>query len=145
LIRRYGSGICAAETFMERATTLSLREIYYPPSLERCQGFYLLSIAQQGSEDRNRSSVCRRLSYASSPQHVSSDSKSLQINLSIAMRMATLMGLHREETYILSNTTNDLRMKAECARRTMVSEPRRIPSSSLGRGIAARLDRKAAY
>jgi hypothetical protein len=54
---RYGSGIRAAEYFMERASSLAIGEVYQEPSLERCQAFYLLSIAQQGSGLRNKSFV----------------------------------------------------------------------------------------
>ncbi|KAL8338559.1 hypothetical protein RB598_007076 [Gaeumannomyces tritici] len=98
LISRYGSdGIAAAETFIERASAFALNELYEPPTLERCQGFYLLSIAQQGSGLKNSS----------------------YINLGIAMRMAALMGLHREETYALPNPTKELVIAAESARRTL--------------------------
>ncbi|KLU92072.1 hypothetical protein MAPG_11019 [Magnaporthiopsis poae ATCC 64411] len=98
LISRYGSdGIVASETFIERASAFALNELYQPPTLERCQGFYLLSIAQQGSGWKNSS----------------------YINLGIAMRMAALMGLHREETYALSNPTKELVIAAESARRTL--------------------------
>jgi len=98
LARRYGSGMKAAETFMERASAIALHELYATPNLERCQGFYLLSIAQQGSGLRN--------SY---------------INLGIAVRMATLMRLHREETYSqrLTNPTGEFVRRAEAARRTL--------------------------
>ena len=54
---RYGSGIQAAEYFMERAAALAYDEIYEEPTLERCQAFYLFSIAQQGSGLRNQSYV----------------------------------------------------------------------------------------
>jgi hypothetical protein len=60
LSARYGSGIKAAEYFMERASNLAIGEIYQEPSLERCQAFYLLSIAQQGSGIRNKSFVSPR-------------------------------------------------------------------------------------
>lgn len=40
--------------------------------------------------------------------------------MAIAMRMATLMQLHREETYVLVNPTKDLIIRAESARRTLV-------------------------
>lgn len=62
LIERYGSAVSAAETFMERASAVAQAELYKEPSLERCQGFYLLSIAQQGSGMKHRSSVSRRYS-----------------------------------------------------------------------------------
>jgi hypothetical protein len=59
LAERYGngSGVKASEVFMERASTVAQTELYREPSLERCQGFYLLSIAQQGSGMRHKSSV----------------------------------------------------------------------------------------
>ncbi|KAK4145372.1 uncharacterized protein C8A04DRAFT_35863 [Dichotomopilus funicola] len=97
LVERYGSAVQASETFMERASALAQNELYKEPSLERCQGFYLLSIAQQGSGMKHRSSI----------------------NMAVAMRMATLMQLHREETYAIPNPTKDLIRRAESARRTL--------------------------
>ncbi|CEJ86381.1 hypothetical protein VHEMI04090 [[Torrubiella] hemipterigena] len=94
---RYGTGIHAAEFFMEKAQDVATREVYAEPTLERCQAFYLLSIAQQGSGLRNKS----------------------YINMGIAVRMATLMMLHREETYQMQNPTPELVMRAESARRTL--------------------------
>lgn len=58
---RYGTGIHAAEFFMEKAQDVAAREVYSEPTLERCQAFYLLSIAQQGSGLRNKSYVSRLL------------------------------------------------------------------------------------
>lgn len=57
LAKRYEGEISAAHYFMEHASNLALRELYREPTLERCQAFYLLSIAQQGSGHRNRSYV----------------------------------------------------------------------------------------
>lgn len=57
LVQRYGGGVNAAETFMERATSVALHELYKEPDLEKCQAFYLLSIAQQGSGMKDRSAV----------------------------------------------------------------------------------------
>lgn len=57
LRQRYGSGIHAADFFMERAQKIASREVYSEPTLELCQAFYVLSIAQQGSGLRNKSSV----------------------------------------------------------------------------------------
>jgi len=57
LVERYGSAVRASETFMERASALAQSEVYKEPTLERCQAFYLLSIAQQGSGLKHRSSV----------------------------------------------------------------------------------------
>ncbi|KAG8420559.1 hypothetical protein J3459_010966 [Metarhizium acridum] len=94
---RYGTGVKAAEYFMERASLIAFEEVYQEPTLERCQAFYLLSIAQQGSGERNKS----------------------YINMGIAIRMAILMQLQREETYHISNPTPDLIIRAESARRTL--------------------------
>ncbi|KAL2753952.1 hypothetical protein ACRALDRAFT_2108436 [Sodiomyces alcalophilus JCM 7366] len=98
LAERYDGEINAVDYFMAQASNLALRELYQEPTLERCQAFYLLSIAQQGSGHRNRS----------------------YINLGIATRLAVLMHLHREECYVLSNNaTKEEIIKAESARRTM--------------------------
>jgi hypothetical protein len=40
--------------------------------------------------------------------------------MAVAMRMATLMQLHREETYLIPNPTKELIIRAESARRTLV-------------------------
>lgn len=56
---RFGTGVKASEFFMERASELTLAEVYSEPTLEKCQAFYLLSIAQQGSGMRNKSYVSR--------------------------------------------------------------------------------------
>ncbi|KAM5348792.1 hypothetical protein ACJ41O_008615 [Fusarium nematophilum] len=97
LAARYGSGMKAAEFFMERAAHLAYGELYEEPTLERCQAFYLLSIAQQGSGWRNKS----------------------YINMGVSMRMASLMRLHREETYNVPNSTPEVIIRAESARRTL--------------------------
>ncbi|KAJ3475708.1 hypothetical protein NLG97_g9366 [Lecanicillium saksenae] len=97
LIARYGTKVKATEFFMERASAMALDQIYAEATLERCQAFYLLSIAQQGSGLRNKS----------------------YINMGVAIRMATLMTLHREETYQLQNKTPETIMVAESARRTI--------------------------
>lgn len=54
---RYGNGVKAAEYFTERASSKANEEVYQLPTLERCQAFFLLSIAQQSSGDRNKSYV----------------------------------------------------------------------------------------
>ncbi|OAA77629.1 chitinase 1 precursor [Akanthomyces lecanii RCEF 1005] len=94
---RYGTGVRAAEFFMDRASSIAQEQVYAEPSLERCQAFYLLSIAQHGSGLRNHS----------------------YMNMGVAIRMATLMMLHREETYKLNNPTPEAIMVAESARRTI--------------------------
>jgi hypothetical protein len=60
---RYGGGIEAATYFTDRASALALGEIYETPSLERCQAFYLLSLAQQGNGESSKSYVCCRQTY----------------------------------------------------------------------------------
>jgi hypothetical protein len=57
LITAHGSGVKAAEYFMDKQFDLATREIYMGPTLERCQAFYLLSLAQQGSGHKNASYV----------------------------------------------------------------------------------------
>jgi hypothetical protein len=57
LVERYGSAVKASETFMELASALAQSELYKEPTLERCQALYLLSIAQQGSGMKHKSSV----------------------------------------------------------------------------------------
>lgn len=57
LFRRYGNGVEASELFMGLAGNLAKKEMYKEPTLERCQAFYLLSVAQQGSGLKHNSSV----------------------------------------------------------------------------------------
>ncbi|CAK7219369.1 hypothetical protein SEUCBS140593_003867 [Sporothrix eucalyptigena] len=97
LVEAFGGAGPTAELFMDRASTIALAELYQEPTLPRCQAFYLLSLAQQGSGYRNRSYV----------------------NLGIALRMAILMRLHREESYILEEPTPTMLQNAESARRTL--------------------------
>ena len=97
LVKRYGSAVAAADNFMEKASSLALSELYREPNLVRCQAFYLLSIAQQGSGEKHRSSI----------------------NMGIAVRIASLMQLHREETYTLTAQTRSIIIEAESARRTL--------------------------
>jgi hypothetical protein len=63
LVGRYGSAVKASETFMELASALAQNELYKEPTLERCQAFYLLSIAQQGSGMKHKSSVSHPLCF----------------------------------------------------------------------------------
>ncbi|KAK0656490.1 hypothetical protein B0T16DRAFT_38676 [Cercophora newfieldiana] len=97
LVERYGGTVGAAEVFMERASHLALNELYRAPTLERCQAFYLLSISQQGSG----------LKYQSS------------INFGIAVKIATILQLHREETYKVPNLIDEAVIELESARRTL--------------------------
>ncbi|KAL7621564.1 hypothetical protein AAE478_008889 [Parahypoxylon ruwenzoriense] len=98
LIDTYGDGLKAATEFMYKAQHLAIHELYQQPTLERCQAFYLLSIAEQGSGKSNTS----------------------YISAGIAFRMAVLMRLHREEAYspITSQSPIEHRVRAESARRT---------------------------
>ncbi|KAI1391939.1 uncharacterized protein F4822DRAFT_425157 [Hypoxylon trugodes] len=98
LAEDYGSGLKAATEFMHKAQCLATHELYQQPTLERCQAFYLLSIAEQGSGKSNTS----------------------YISAGIAFRMAALMRLHREEAYgpITCNSPIEHRLRAESARRT---------------------------
>ncbi|KAI1638049.1 hypothetical protein F4809DRAFT_278740 [Biscogniauxia mediterranea] len=97
-IKTYGDGLKPATEFMQRAQRLAIHELYQEPTLERCQAFYLLSIAEQGSGKSNTS----------------------YISAGIAFRMAALMRLHREEAYSLITAKSPLehRIRAESARRT---------------------------
>jgi hypothetical protein len=119
LIQRHGSGLKAVDFFMERASSMALNELYQEPTLERCQGFYLLAIAQQGSGWKNRS--CVGAIFSASANVSFWRLTGVQINMGIAMRMAALMQLHREDTYSLTNPTAELIVRAESARRTLVS------------------------
>ncbi|KAK9777364.1 putative Zn(2)-C6 fungal-type domain-containing protein [Seiridium cardinale] len=95
---RYGNSQRAVEWFMKSAERLAINELYQQPTLERCQAFLLLSIAQQGCGMSNSS----------------------YINMGVATRMAALMRLHREETYerITSSSSSEEIIRAESARRT---------------------------
>jgi hypothetical protein len=96
LIARYGDGLKAADIFMERAAKLVVEEMY-TPTLERTQGFFLLAIAEWGKGDKTSSNI----------------------HMGIAVRMAGMLRLHREETYELpSNSTAEDVINAEMARRT---------------------------
>lgn len=53
----HGDGLKAATEFMYKAQCLAVHELYEQPTLERCQAFYLLSIAEQGSGKSNTSYV----------------------------------------------------------------------------------------
>lgn len=96
LVRRYGSQAKATEFFLSQAAHLVPHEMYQP-SLERTQAFFLLGIAEWGNGDRNRSCI----------------------HMAIAIKMAGILCLHKEETYKLSeNATSDDVVNSEIARRT---------------------------
>ncbi|KAH8662041.1 fungal-specific transcription factor domain-containing protein [Xylariales sp. PMI_506] len=95
----HGTSQRAVDYFTRSAESLAINELYQQPTLERCQAFLLLSIAQQGSGLTNSS----------------------YINMGIATRMAALMRLHREETYdkITANSGAEEIIRGESARRTL--------------------------
>ncbi|CZR58238.1 related to general repressor of transcription [Phialocephala subalpina] len=96
LIARYGDGLKAAEVFMDHAASLVMEEMY-TPTLDRTQGFFLLAIAEWGKGDKTSSNI----------------------HMGIAVRMAGMLRLHREETYDLpENYTAEDVINAEMARRT---------------------------
>ena len=96
LVKRYGSGIDVTRVFLDQAACLVLEQMF-TPSLDSIQGFSLLSVAEWGNMDKNRSSIFRN----------------------IAARLAGILRLHREETYNLSETaTREQIVEAEVARRT---------------------------
>lgn len=96
LVRRYGGSGRATENFLQIARAMSPAEMYRP-SLERTQAFFLLAISEWGNGDKDRSSM----------------------DMGVAVRMASLLKLHREETYTLSpGAPADQVMRAESARRT---------------------------
>ncbi|KAL1889069.1 hypothetical protein Sste5346_009134 [Sporothrix stenoceras] len=76
LVQRYGSRTAATDHFLALAQSQALTEMY-APSLERTQAFFLLSIAEWGNSDRDRSAI----------------------DMAVALRMALLLRLHKEETY----------------------------------------------
>lgn len=96
LVKRYGSGQHATKYFTNLASQMVPSEMY-EPSLERTQGFFLLAIAEWGNGDKNRSSM----------------------HMGLAVRMASILKLHREETYQLDlNGPADDAVRSESARRT---------------------------
>ncbi|KIV77635.1 hypothetical protein PV11_09423 [Exophiala sideris] len=96
LIRRYGNGQNATNSFLQKAARMAVDHMY-KPSLEAIQSFFLISLAEWGKGDKDRSST----------------------HMGIAVRMAGSLRLHREETYVLpDNATNDEIVESEVARRT---------------------------
>ncbi|KAH7409581.1 hypothetical protein BKA64DRAFT_571596 [Cadophora sp. MPI-SDFR-AT-0126] len=96
LIERYGGGAKATEYFIAKATELVPFEMY-KSSLDRTQALFLLAIADWGNGNKNRSST----------------------HMGLAIAMAGILCLHREETYQLPpNATPDQVVDSEMARRT---------------------------
>lgn len=96
LVQKYGSSERATENFLRLARMMVPAEMY-EPSLERTQAFFLLAIAEWGNGDKDRSSV----------------------NMGVAVRMASILKLHREESYLLPpGAPAEQVIRAESARRT---------------------------
>jgi Fungal specific transcription factor domain len=96
LVAKYGTGQKATEYFTHQALQLVPQKMY-SPNLENTQGFFLLSIAEWGNGDKDRSSI----------------------HMGIAVRMAAMLRLHREETYDLSRgASRESVINAEMGRRT---------------------------
>jgi hypothetical protein len=96
LIAKYGNGTAATDFFMLQALQLVPQKMY-SPNLENTQGFFLLSIAEWGNGERERSSI----------------------HMGIAVRMAAVLRLHREETYHLrEDATEEEIIDVEMGRRT---------------------------
>lgn len=96
LIRRYGSPARATENFLQIARAMAPAEMY-KPSLDRAQGFFLLAISEWGNGEKERSSM----------------------DMGVAVRMSSILRLHREETYALPpGAPAEHVIRAESARRT---------------------------
>lgn len=96
LVRRYGGPSEATKIFMALAARMVPDEMY-TPSLERTQAFFLLAIVEWGNGDKDRSSI----------------------HMAVAVRMAAILKLHREETYRLpADAAADEVVRSESARRT---------------------------
>ncbi|KAL1744097.1 hypothetical protein HDZ31DRAFT_8602, partial [Schizophyllum fasciatum] len=96
LVKRYGDGHRATEVFLRRAESMVPDEMY-KPTLERTQAFFILSNAEWGQADNDKSFM----------------------HLGIAVRMAGYLRLHREETYwVPPDASEDAIIKSEVARRT---------------------------
>ncbi|KAF2792017.1 hypothetical protein K505DRAFT_350908 [Melanomma pulvis-pyrius CBS 109.77] len=96
LVDRYGDAAKATDRFMTAALEKVPHEMYNT-NLENVQALFLLSVAEWGNGDRDRSSI----------------------HMGVAVRMAAMMKLHREDTYQLPpNATNDQIIFSEAARRT---------------------------
>ncbi|KKA26326.1 hypothetical protein TD95_003510 [Thielaviopsis punctulata] len=96
LRNRYGGARQATDYFVAAARAMVPTEMY-TPSLERIQAFFLLAISQWGDGDRDRSSI----------------------DMGVAVRMAALLKLHCEESYVLpADAPAEDIVQSESARRT---------------------------
>ncbi|CAI6093848.1 unnamed protein product [Clonostachys chloroleuca] len=95
LVQRYGNPKNATDHFLEAAKAMVPSEMYQP-SLARIQAFFLLAISQWGNGNHERSSM----------------------DMGIAVRMASILKLHREETYYVDqNSSTNQVIRSESARR----------------------------
>ncbi|KAH8646815.1 fungal-specific transcription factor domain-containing protein, partial [Xylariales sp. PMI_506] len=96
LVKRYQGGPNATQVFLERATCL-IQEQMFHPTLDSIQGFFLMSIAEWGNGEKHKS----------------------LIYMGIAVRLAGILRLHREETYRLPpSASKEEVVQSEVTRRT---------------------------
>lgn len=96
LVTRYGGGSNATQVFLSKASCF-VKDQMFVSNLESIQGFFLMSIAEWGNGEKNKSLVY----------------------MGIAIRLAGILHLHREEAYRLPETaTNEEIVYSEVARRT---------------------------
>ncbi|KAH9884381.1 hypothetical protein F4778DRAFT_565068 [Xylariomycetidae sp. FL2044] len=96
LVNRYGGGAQATRVFLDHASCLVLDQMF-SPTLDSIQGFFLMSIAEWGNGEKNRSLVY----------------------MGIAIRLAGLLQMHREEAYTLPHgASKEEVVRSEVARRT---------------------------
>ncbi|KAL6248192.1 hypothetical protein RBB50_004447 [Rhinocladiella similis] len=96
LVARYGSGQNATNCFLRSAASMVPTHMY-KPSLESMQAFFLMSLAEWGKGEKDRSSA----------------------HMGIAVRMAGTLRLHREETYYLpEGAAADKIVESEVIRRS---------------------------
>ncbi|KAH7025681.1 uncharacterized protein B0I36DRAFT_413931, partial [Microdochium trichocladiopsis] len=96
LCRRFRDGKTASEFFTDIAQVLVAEEMW-KTTLENTQAFFLLGLADWGQGARDRSAIC----------------------MGIAVRMAGVLRLHREETFALPpDAPADQVVKSESGRRT---------------------------
>lgn len=96
LVTRYTSGAKATQWFLGHASRM-LQENMFSPTLESIQGFFLMSIAEWGNGDKNKSLVY----------------------MGIAVRLAGISRMHREDAYDLpDDASREEIVRSEVTRRT---------------------------
>ncbi|TPX15600.1 uncharacterized protein E0L32_004298 [Thyridium curvatum] len=96
LVKRYHGGTNATRAFLDMASCFAPTQMF-TSTLDSIQGFFLMSIAEWGNGDQNRSLVY----------------------MGIAIRLAGILRMHREETYRLpEKATSEEIVYSEVARRT---------------------------